>query len=135
MTKDLSVLIVEDDPHMQLGCMQALRLAGLRARAVDSAEQAMLQIGPGFAGVVVTDMRLPGADGLSLVRHCHGLDAGLPVIMITGHGDMVLAAEARRSGAYEFIQKPFSPEVLVEVVRRALARRDQTLAGHRGMTN
>ena len=127
MTRELSVLVVEDDFHMQLGCVQALQLAGLSVEAVDSAEQAMGLITPGFAGVIVTDMRLPGADGLSLVRHCHGLDADLPVIMITGHGDVTLAVEAMRSGAYDFIPKPFSPELLVEVVRRAIEKRSLTL--------
>lgn len=127
MTQDLSVLLVEDDLPMQLGCTQALQLAGLQVQAVESAEAAQQQLTADFAGVVVTDMRLPGADGLSLVRHCHGLDAGLPVIMITGHGDVSLAVEAMRSGAYDFIPKPFSPEVLVEVVRRALEKRALTL--------
>ncbi|ARN23400.1 sigma-54-dependent transcriptional regulator [Piscinibacter gummiphilus] len=128
MLPDLSVLVVEDDPHMQLGCVQALQLAGLSVRAVDSAEAATPLIAPSFPGVVVTDMRLPRADGLSLVRHCREqVDAELPVIMITGHGDVNLAVEAMRSGAYDFIQKPFSPEVLVEVVRRALEKRALTL--------
>ncbi len=127
MTTELSVLLVEDDIHVQLGCMQALQLAGLRVDAVDTAEAARTQLHPGFAGVVVTDMRLPGADGLSLVRHCHQMEADLPVIMITGHGDVSLAVEAMRSGAYDFIPKPFSPEVLVEVVKRALEKRRLTL--------
>ena len=124
---EISVLVVEDDPHVQLGCVQALQLAGVAVSAVDSAEQAMALVQPGFAGVVVTDMRLPGQDGLELIRYCHDLDADLPVIMITGHGDVVLAVEAMRSGAYDFIPKPFSPEVLVEVVRRALEKRALTL--------
>ena len=112
---------------MQLGCVQALQLAGHSVRAVASAEEAVPLIAPGFAGVVVTDMRLPGADGLWLVRRCREIEAVLPVIMITGHGDVNLAVEAMRSGAYDFIQKPFSPEVLVEVVRRALEKRALTL--------
>ncbi|MDL5031047.1 sigma-54 dependent transcriptional regulator [Pelomonas sp. APW6] len=124
---ELSVLLVEDDLHMQLGCVQALQLAGLPARAVLSVEEARPLLHAGFAGVVITDMRLPGADGLSLVRHCQELDAALPVIMITGHGDVSLAVEAMRAGAYDFIPKPFSPEHLVEVVRRALDKRRLTL--------
>ena len=127
MTRDLSVLLVEDDFHMQLGCLQALQLAGIGVDAVESAEAALAQLQPGFEGVVVTDMRLPGADGLSLVRRCRELDADLPVIMITGHGDVTLAVEAMRSGAYDFIPKPFSPELLVEVVRRAMEKRALTL--------
>ncbi len=124
---ELSVLLVEDDLHMQLGCVQALQLAGLPARAVPSVEEARPLLHAGFAGVVITDMRLPGADGLSLVRHCQEMDAALPVIMITGHGDVSLAVEAMRAGAYDFIPKPFSPEHLVEVVRRALDKRRLTL--------
>ncbi|MFM2055223.1 MAG: hypothetical protein RL456_3260, partial [Pseudomonadota bacterium] len=127
MTRDLSVLIVEDDFHMQLGCVQALQLAGIAVDAVESAEAALERLAPGFEGVVVTDMRLPRADGLTLVRRCHEMDPDLPVIMITGHGDVTLAVEAMRSGAYDFIPKPFSPELLVEVVRRAIEKRALTL--------
>ena len=123
----LQVLLVEDDPLVQLGCQQALQLAGMSVRAVDSAEAAVRLVAPGFAGVIVTDMRLPGADGLSLVAHCHRIDASIPVIMITGHGDVGLAVEAMRAGAYDFIPKPFSSERLVEVVRRALEKRALTL--------
>jgi two-component system C4-dicarboxylate transport response regulator DctD len=127
MTTDLSVLLIEDDPHMQLGCVQALQLAGMRVRAAASAEEAIPAVAPHYAGVVVTDMRLPGQDGLSVVRRCREIDRDLPVIMITGHGDVNLAVEAMRSGAYDFIQKPFSPELLVEVVRRAMEKRALTL--------
>ena len=127
MHPDLSVLIVEDDPMLRLGCVQALQLADIAVREADSAEAARALLAPGFPGVVVTDMRLPGADGLSLIRDCHALDPELPVIMITGHGDVSLAVEAMRSGAYDFIPKPFAPETLVEVIRRALDKRALTL--------
>lgn len=124
---NLSVLLVEDDPHVQLGCVQAIQLAGVSVRAVASAEEAQTLVQPGFPGIVVTDMRLPKQDGLELIRWCHEREADMPVIMITGHGDMGLAVEAMRSGAYDFIPKPFSPETLVEVVRRALEKRALTL--------
>jgi two-component system, NtrC family, C4-dicarboxylate transport response regulator DctD len=127
MTTELTVLIVEDDPHMRLGCVQAMQLAGLRVQAVSTAEDAEPHVRPNYAGVIVTDMRLPRADGMTLVRRCREIDPALPIIMITGHGDVTLAVEAMRSGAYDFITKPFSPEVLVEVVRRALEKRALTL--------
>ncbi len=127
MNNELSVLIVEDDPHVQLGCVQAMQLADLPVEAVDNAEDALQRVQDGFAGVIVTDMRLPGSDGLQLVRHCREVDEGLPVIMITGHGDVSLAVEAMRSGAYDFIPKPFSPETLTEVVRRAMEKRALTM--------
>jgi len=123
MSLALTILIVEDDPHVRLGCVQAMQLAGLAVDGVASAEEALPRITSGTVGVVVTDMRLPKADGLSLVRLCQQHDANLPVIMITGHGDVSLAVDAMRSGAYDFITKPFASELLVEVVRRALEKR------------
>lgn len=123
MSHEFSILVVEDDPHVRLGCVQALELADLQVQAVGSAEDALALIATGRIGVVVTDMRLPKADGLSLVKLCHQTDASLPVIMITGHGDVNLAVEAMRSGAYDFITKPFASEFLVDVVRRALEKR------------
>lgn len=124
---ELSVLLVEDDADMRLGCVQAIQLAGISVQAVASAEAAIADLHPGFPGVVVTDMRLPGKDGLELIRWCRTHDADLPIVMITGHGDVGLAVEAMRSGAYDFIPKPFSREAFVEVVRRALEKRALTL--------
>jgi two-component system C4-dicarboxylate transport response regulator DctD len=127
MNRNLTVFLVEDDTDLQLGCVQALQLADIAVRAFDSVEAVLPHLSPGMAGVVVTDMRLPGADGLSLIAEAHDLDPDLPVIMITGHGDVNLAVQAMRSGAYDFIPKPFSPEQLVEVVQRALDKRRLTL--------
>ncbi|MDO9006200.1 MAG: sigma-54 dependent transcriptional regulator [Aquabacterium sp.] len=123
MSNEFTILIVEDDPNVRLGCVQAMQLAGLAVEAVASAEEALPHVTAGQIGVVVTDMRLPKADGLSLIRLCQQFDPSLPTIMITGHGDVTLAVEAMRSGAYDFITKPFAPEVLVDVVRRALEKR------------
>ncbi|MFO1263561.1 MAG: sigma-54 dependent transcriptional regulator [Rhodoferax sp.] len=127
MKTPLTVYLVEDDAAVQLGCVQALQLADIAVRAFDTAEALLPLISPGLPGVVVTDMRLPGADGLAVIREVVDVDPDLPVIMITGHGDVSLAVEAMRSGAYDFIPKPFSPEHLVEVVQRALEKRRLTL--------
>jgi len=127
MSKAFTVLIVEDDPNVRLGCEQAMQLADIVVEGVASAEEAKQRIAAAPPGVVVTDMRLPGIDGLQLLRWLHERDAALPVIMITGHGDVTLAVEAMRSGAYDFIPKPFSSEHLVEVVGRALEKRALTL--------
>ncbi|MGQ0708683.1 MAG: sigma-54-dependent transcriptional regulator [Rhodoferax sp.] len=127
MNPALTVYLVEDDAAVQLGCVQALQLADIAVRAFDRAETLLPLLRRGLPGVVVTDMRLPGADGLAVIRAVCDTDADLPVIMITGHGDVSLAVEAMRSGAYDFIPKPFSPEQLVEVVQRALEKRRLTL--------
>lgn len=127
MSPSLTVYLVEDDAAVQLGCVQALQLSDMAVQAFGSAEELLPRLVPGLPGVVVTDMRLPGADGLAVIRQAHGIDPDLPVIMITGHGDVTLAVEAMRSGAYDFIPKPFSPEQLIEVVQRALEKRRLTL--------
>jgi two-component system C4-dicarboxylate transport response regulator DctD len=72
---------------------------------------------------VVSDIRLPGRDGLSLQRDLHALDPELPVVLITGHGDVSMAVQAMKDGAYDFMQKPFAPEQLVDIARRALEKR------------
>lgn len=123
MKTTLSVLLVEDDPHVRLGCEQAMQLAGIPVLAAASAEAAEMYLSAEFPGIIVTDMRLPGASGMDLLRKVRGLDPDLPVIIITGHGDVTLAVEAMRNGAYDFMQKPFSTDDLVDVVRRALEKR------------
>lgn len=122
----LSVLIVEDDPHVMLGCQQALALEDIPSEGVNSAEAALARLDDDFAGVVVSDIRLPGMDGLTLQKQLAARDRKLPVILITGHGDISMAVNAIQQGAYDFIEKPFSPERLVEVCRRALEQRRLT---------
>jgi len=123
MNNDLTVLIVEDDPHVLLGCQQALALEDIRSEGVGSAEQALALVGDNFPGIVISDIRLPGMDGLELLKQLKGRDRTLPVVLITGHGDISMAVGAMRDGAYDFMEKPFSPERLVEVARRALEQR------------
>lgn len=123
MTSPLTVLIVEDDPHVLLGCQQALALEDIPCEGVGSAEQALERVGDDFAGIVISDIRLPGIDGLELLTRLKARDHSLPVVLITGHGDVSMAVNAMRDGAYDFMEKPFSPERLVDVARRALEQR------------
>lgn len=120
---NLKVLIVEDDPDVRLGCEQALQLEGIPTEGVASAEAAQRRVAESALGVVVSDIRLPGMDGLTFQREMARVDPELPVVLITGHGDISTAVQAMKDGAYDFIQKPFPPEHLVEVVRRALEKR------------
>ena len=123
MTEALKVLIIEDDPDIVLGCEQALQLEGIACDSVGSAEAARKRLGPDFAGIVVSDIRLPRCDGLTFMRELIALDPELPVVLITGHGDIAMAVQAMKDGAHDFIQKPFAPEYLVGAVRRALEKR------------
>lgn len=123
----LRVLFVEDEPAVRLGGIQALQLHGIEVQAFERAEQALRHIRLGFAGIVVTDVRLPGMDGFALLEQIRSIDAELPVILVTGHGDIAMAVEAMKRGAYDFIEKPFSSEHLADVAQRALEKRHLTL--------
>ncbi|AYR19346.1 sigma-54-dependent transcriptional regulator [Alcaligenes faecalis] len=122
----LTVLIVEDDANVRLGCSQTLLLEGIRVEQAESAEQALRLLHHGWPGIVVSDVRLPGADGMSLLQQLQHVDSDLPVVLITGHGDVSMAVQAMKMGAYDFIEKPFSPEHFVQVVSRALDRRQMS---------
>ena len=123
MSDALKVLIIEDDPDVRLGCEQALQLEGIATESVGSAEEGQRRLQKDFRGIIVSDIRLPRMDGMAFLRQVQAIDAELPVVLITGHGDVSMAVQAMKDGAYDFIQKPFAPEYLVEVVRRALEKR------------
>jgi CheY-like chemotaxis protein len=88
------VLYVEDEPLVRLGSTQSLQLAGFEVRGFASAEQAMAHLVPGLNGILVTDVRLPGIDGLQLLERARRIDPDLPVILVTGHGDISMAVQA-----------------------------------------
>ena len=117
------VLLVDDDEAMRISTAQALRLAGFQVDPVSSAEEALTLTGPAFTGAVVSDIRMPGMDGMTLLGRLHEIDAEIPVILVTGHAEVPLAVEAMRSGAYDFIEKPFVVQDLANVLRRALETR------------
>jgi two-component system response regulator FixJ len=121
MPSDVAIVhVVDDDEAMRQSLSFLLRTANIEARTYESAAdflRALPQLAP---GCVVTDVRMPGMSGLELLRHLRGLAVALPVIVITGHGDVALAVEAMKSGAIDFIEKPIDDEVLLSAVRAAL---------------
>jgi len=119
----VQAILIEDEAALRLATAQTLELGGFAVLACASAEQAHPLLRCDYAGVIVTDVRLPGASGLDLLEQVVALDAELPVIVVTGHGDVGMAVSAMRSGAYDFIEKPFAAERLLEAVRRAQERR------------
>jgi len=121
------VLFVDDEEHLRIASKQALDLAGFEVECFSSAEHVADLVSRNFNGVVVTDIRLPGMSGLTLMQNLLEIDPELPVILITGHGDVQLAVEAMRAGAYDFIEKPFASAHLSDVVGRALEKRAMTL--------
>jgi len=117
------VILVDDDPHLRQALSQTLDLAGLKVVALADAQGLAERIEADWPGVVVSDIRMPGIDGLQLLEQLHGRDNELPVLLITGHGDVPLAVQAMRAGAYDFLEKPFASDALLDSVRRALALR------------
>lgn len=121
---DMPVFLVEDDAAVRKGCEQALSIAEIPVRAFADAEAMLLTLAAGATpGLVVSDVRLPGRDGMALLRELRQRDTELPVLLVTGHGDVGMAVEAMRLGAYDFVEKPFSSERLVAAVRSALEKR------------
>ncbi|GJE25869.1 sigma-54-dependent transcriptional regulator [Methylobacterium organophilum] len=125
------VVLVDDEEMIRLTMEQTLQLAGLSVETFASAEEALPAIGRDFPGVVVSDVRLPGRDGLELLADVRRRDPELPVVLITGHGDIAMAVSAMREGAYDFIEKPFVGEAFVEIVRRALEKRALVMENRR----
>ena len=119
----VQVILIDDDPHLRQALFQTLDLAGLNVLPLAEANGLAERIGRDWPGVVVSDIRMPGMDGLELLAQLHGQDPELPVLLITGHGDVPLAVQAMRSGAYDFLEKPFASDALLDSVRRALALR------------
>jgi DNA-binding NtrC family response regulator len=123
----MKVAIIDDEADIRGSIAQWLTLSGFETETHVSAEDALRRIGPDFPGVVISDIRMPGMDGMALLRRLLGMDSGLPVILITGHGDVPMAVEAMRIGAFDFLEKPFNPERMSDLAKRALAQRRQTL--------
>lgn len=117
------VIFVEDDDQLRAATVQALDLGGFAVRAFARADEAAATIAPDFAGVVVSDIRMPHMDGLELLAAIRAIDPAIPVILITGHGDIAMAVRAMRDGAADFLTKPFATDHLVAAVRRSLAHR------------
>jgi two-component system C4-dicarboxylate transport response regulator DctD len=123
MMDKIEVLLVEDDPTVRAGSEQALELADFTVRSFECAEPVTKLLQANSPVVLVSDVRLPGMSGLELLEAARAIDPELPVILVTGHGDIAMAVQAMHDGAYDFLEKPYSSEQLADVVRRAIDKR------------
>jgi two-component system C4-dicarboxylate transport response regulator DctD len=121
MTAD--VILIDDEPHLLESVGQSLELAGLSVECHSSGDGALRNIGRLSRSIIVTDVRMPAVGGLDVMAAALAIDPQIPVILITGHGDVPMAVRAIRDGAYDFIEKPFASDHLVASVRRALEQR------------
>ena len=127
MAQAMKVAIIDDEQDMRQSISQWLALSGFDTETYPNAEEALKKLGPDYPGVVVSDIRMPGMNGMQFLKRLMGVDSALPVIMITGHGDVPMAVEAMRVGAYDFLEKPFNPDRMTELAKRATHRRRMTL--------
>ena len=127
MAQAMKIAIVDDEQDMRQSISQWLALSGFDTETFPSAEDALKGLGNDYPGVVVSDIRMPGMDGMQFLKKLMGVDSALPVIMITGHGDVPMAVEAMRIGAYDFLEKPFNPDKMTELAKKATQARRLTL--------
>ncbi|MGB7270574.1 MAG: sigma-54 dependent transcriptional regulator [Albidovulum sp.] len=127
MARAMKVAIVDDEQDMRQSISQWLALSGFDTETFPSAEDALKSIGADYPGVIVSDIKMPGMDGMAFLKRLMSVDSGLPVIMITGHGDVPMAVEAMRVGAFDFLEKPFNPDRMTELAKRASQSRRMTL--------
>lgn len=113
------VRLVDDDADLLAAQQQALRLAGFATEAFSNGAEALQGLGADYPGVILSDVRMPGIDGLELFRRVQALDPELPVTLLTGHGDVEMAVAAIRQGAWDFLTKPVGLDPLVAALRRA----------------
>lgn len=128
MNSDIVVHIVDDEEPVRNSLAFLLGASGFAVRTHPSATSFLEISGDIKGGCLVTDLRMPDIDGVELLRQLRARDAMLPAIVVTGHGDVHMAVEAMKNGALDFIEKPFSDEVLIDSIRRAVeqagSRRD-----------
>lgn len=125
------ILLIDDEEEMRRSSAQALELFGMEVDTFASAEPVLERVGYSFDGVVVSDIRMPGMDGMTLLQRVRELDAEIPVILLTGHADVQLAVTAMRAGVYDFLEKPFTAQHLAGIIRRAMDRRGLVLENRR----
>jgi two-component system response regulator FixJ len=116
-----NVWVVDDDDAMRDSLEFLLGAAGFSVKVFESASALLEALPSGQTGCVVTDVRMPGMDGIALLKRLKTDNAALSVVVVTGHGDVPLAVEAMKLGAVDFIEKPFEDERLIDTIRAALA--------------
>lgn len=131
---DITIIYIEDSDDVRFACEQTLTLAGYRVISCSHAEQSLPVIESQTNIIVLTDVRLPGISGLELLNRIIEIDAKIPVILITGHGDVEMAVEAMRNGACDFIEKPCSSDKLLSIIASAVEKRRLVLENKQLLT-
>jgi len=128
---EASVIFVDDDPHIRKAIAQTLTLESLSVACFEDARSGLENITQDYEGVVLCDYNMPGMDGLEMLDRIRAKDDTIPVIILTGQGDISTAVTAMQQGAYDFIEKPFDHDELLELLRHALEKRHLALENRR----
>lgn len=121
------VLFVDDDEDVREAAQQTLELADILVECHSDAGSALERVRRGWPGILITDIRMPRMDGMELLSQVRKIEPEMPVILVTGHGDVATAVRAMREGAFDFIEKPFDPDHFIDIARRAMAHRQLVL--------
>ncbi len=127
ISDDIEVLIVDDDHDVVEAYQELLEIAGFKAKAVTDSTLVLGMLKRNWPGVIVSDMYMPGLDGMELLAKIQQFDHELPVIIITGHGDIPMAVGALKKGAVDFLQKPLQPKELITLLEKYLPQRRQII--------
>ncbi|WP_375196385.1 sigma-54-dependent transcriptional regulator [Sphingobium sp.] len=125
------ILLIDDDDALRSALAQSFDLADIPVRCFGEATEALALLDPAFVGAVISDIRMPRMDGLELFRRISMIDHQIPVILMTGHGDVAMAVSALKQGAFDFIAKPFATDHLIASARRAIEMRTLVLDNRR----
>lgn len=126
MSSEMAVHVVDDDVAVRKSLAFLLASEGFPVRLHESASAFLDDAPVGEAGCIVTDVRMPGIDGIELIRRLKERGFALPVIVMTGHADVPMAVEAMKEGAVDFLEKPFGDEAFLAAVRSALSRQEKS---------
>jgi len=125
-----TVFVIDDDQAMRNSLKWLIESVGVPVESFGSADEFLAQYYPGRAGCLVLDVRMPGMSGLELLEYLAEKSIHIPAVIITGHGDVPMAVRAMKSGAIDFIEKPFNDEALLDAIRRAIAFEEQQRGFH-----
>jgi FixJ family two-component response regulator len=117
-----TILVVDDDPSVRRGLDRLLRSVGYRVETFGSARELLERESFDEAGCLVLDVRMPGQTGIELYEVLRAAGHAIPVVFITGHGDIPLAVQAIKAGAVDFLTKPFDEQTLLDAIQQAIAR-------------
>ena len=127
MAKAMKIAIIDDERDMRQSISQWLALSGYDTQSFASAKEALAVIDADYPGIVISDIKMPNMDGIQFLRKLMSIDISLPVILITGHGDVPMAVDAMRIGAFDFLEKPFDPDRMNALAKKASQKRRMTL--------